>query len=372
MPTINYLTRIEFDFGAIAGLGSEIERMGVKRPLLVTDRGIADAGILQCALDAAAPSRPIVYDGTTENPTEQSLLDCLDIWNDKGCDGVIALGGGSPIDLAKAVALLTSHGGSLANYNVKTGGSAKIGKVSPQIAIPTAAGTGAEVGRACVMSLLDGSKMVAVNLNMVADLVICDPELTHSLPPRLTAATGIDALSHGVETCCSSLDNPPAAAIGLEAVRRAARWLPVAVENGADRTARWEMMMASLMGGMCLQKALGGAHAMATPLGELHLHHGTLIGILLPHILRFNKGYADAAYGDLADAMKVPAGVELDDWMTRFVADIGLPTGLSALGVDEALLPAIAEKAAKDHLSATNPRSADASDYLTILRGAMA
>jgi len=372
MPTINYLTRIEFDFGAIAGLAAEIERMGLKRPLLVTDRGIAEAGILQRALDAAAPSRPVVYDGTTENPTEQSLLECLEIWNDQGCDGVIALGGGSPIDLAKAVALLTSHGGRLADYNVKTGGSAKIGKVSPQIAIPTAAGTGAEVGRACVMSLLDGSKIVAVNLNMVADLVICDPELTLSLPPRLTAATGIDALSHGVETYCSTWDNPPAAAIGLDAVRRAAKWLPVAVENGADRTARREMMMASLMGGMCLQKALGGAHAMATPLGELHLHHGTLIGILLPHILRFNKGHADAAYADLGAAMHVPAGKELHDWMTGFVAGIGLPTSLSELGVDAALLPSIAEKAALDHLSATNPRPADAGDYLTILQGAMA
>ena len=371
MPTINYLTRIEFDFGAITVLGAEIKRMGMKRPLLVTDRGIAEAGILQRALDAASPAQPFIYDRTTENPTEQSLLACLDIWNDKGCDGVIALGGGSPIDLAKAVALLTSHGGNLADYNVKTGGSAKIGKVSPQIAIPTAAGTGAEVGRACVMSLLDGSKVVAVNLNMVADLVICDPELTLSLPPRLTAATGIDALSHGVESYCSTLDNPPAAAIGLEAVRRAAKWLPVAVENGHDRTARREMMMASLMGGMCLQKSLGGAHAMATPLGELHLHHGTLIGILLPHILRFNKGHADAAYSDLAAAMQVPGGMDLDEWMTGFVAATGLPTTLSALGVDQTQLAAIAEKAALDHLSATNPRPAAAKDYLHLLQGAM-
>jgi 4-hydroxybutyrate dehydrogenase len=371
MPTINYLARIEFDFGAINNLGTEIERMGLKRPLLVTDRGIADVGILQRALDAAAPSRPVVYDATTENPTEQSLLACLDIWNDKGCDGVIALGGGSPIDLAKAVSLLSSHGGNLADYNVKMGGSAKIGRVSPQIAIPTAAGTGAEVGRACVMSLLDGSKIIAVNLNLVADLVICDPELTLSLPPRLTAATGIDALSHGVETYCSTWENPPAAAIGLEAVRRAANWLPVAVENGADRTARREMMMASLMGGMCLQKALGGAHAMATPLGELHLNHGTLIGILLPHILRFNKGYADAAFDDLRHAMGVPLATDLDDWMTGFVAGIGLPTTLSTLGVQQAVLPSIAEKAARDHLSATNPRPADARDYLQLLSDAM-
>ena len=371
MPTINYLTRIEFDFGAIAGLGAEIEKMGLRRPLMVTDRGIANAGILQRALDAAAPSRPVVYDGTTENPTERSLLECLEIWNEHGCDGVIALGGGSPIDLAKAVALLTSHGGKLADYNVKTGGSAKIGKVSSQIAIPTAAGTGAEVGRACVMSLIDGSKVVAVNLNMVADLVICDPELTLSLPPRLTAATGIDALSHGIETYCSPWENPPAAAIGLDAVRRAAKWLPMAVKDGQNREARKEMMMASLMGGMCLQKALGGAHAMATPLGELHLHHGTLIGVLLPHILRFNKGHASAAYADLATALRVPDGMDLDEWMTGFVAGLGLPTTLSALGVDATLLPAIAEKAAKDHLSATNPRPAGATDYLRLMREAM-
>ena len=194
--------------------------------------GSVAAGILQRALDAAAPSAPIIHDRTTENPTEQSLQEYMAIWQDRGCDGVIELGGGSPIDLGKAVALLASHGGKLSDYNVKTGGSAKIGKVAPQIAIPTAAGTGAEVGRACVMSLLDGTKMVAVNLNMIADLVICDPELTLSLPPLMTAATGIDALSHGIETYCSPWENPPAAAIGLDAARRAAKWLPVAVENG--------------------------------------------------------------------------------------------------------------------------------------------
>ncbi len=178
MALIQYLSRVNFDIGAISVLGEEISRLGLKRPLLVTDGGIAAAGILDRALDAAAPLEPLVYDGTTENPTERSLLDCLDIWWDRGCDGVIALGGGSPIDLAKAVALLSSHGGRLVDYNVKTGGSDRIGRVSPQIAVPTAAGTGAEVGRACVMSLLDGTKCVAVNLNLVADVVICDPELT--------------------------------------------------------------------------------------------------------------------------------------------------------------------------------------------------
>lgn len=371
MPLIQYLSRIPFDFGAITTLAEELTRLGIKRPLLVTDAGVASAGLLDRALDAAKPFEPIVYAGTTENPTEQSLLECLEIWNDKGCDGVIALGGGSPIDLSKAVALISSHGGTLNDYDVKTGGSERIGKVSPQIAIPTAAGTGAEVGRACVMSRLDGSKIVAVNLNMVADVVICDPELTLSLPPRLTAATGIDALSHGVETLCSTWENPPAAAIALDAVKRAAHWLPIAVADGTNRHARWEMMMAALMGGMCLQKALGGCHAMATPLGELHLHHGTLIGVLLPHILRFNEGHAEAAYADLRIAMTVPDDQELHRWMTGFIAGLGLPTTLGALNVDPTLLPGIAEKASKDHLSATNPRPAQAADYLQLLKDAM-
>ena len=370
MPLIQYLARIPFDFGAVAGLADEIARLRMERPLLVTDKGVAGAGILERVLAAAKPYEPVVYDGTTENPTEQSLLECMDIWRDKGCDGVIALGGGSPIDLAKSVALLSSHGGALADYNVKTAGMDAIGPVSPQIAIPTAAGTGAEVGRASVMSLLDGSKSVAVSLNMVADTVICDPELTLSLPPRLTAATGIDALSHGVETYCSTWANPPAAAIARDAVTRAARWLPVAVEDGQNRQARWEMMMAALMGGMCLQKSLGAAHAMATPLGELHLHHGTLIGILLPHVLEFNARHAEDAIADLSEAMDAEA-TPLHQFVAGLVADIGLPGTLGSLGVTEGQLVGIAEKASKDHLSATNPRPVSAADYRDLLKRAL-
>ena len=201
----------------------------------MTDAGIATAGILQRVLDAAGAIRAAVYDGTTENPNESSLDACLAIWRNEGCDGLIALGGGSPIDPSKALALIVSHGGNFADYVVGTRGSEKIGHVAPQIAIPTAAGTGAEVGRACVMTLCDGRKTVAVNLDLVADTVICDPELTLSLPPRLTAATGIDALSHGIETTLSPAEKPPAAAIALGCIGRASRWLRVAVDDGANR-----------------------------------------------------------------------------------------------------------------------------------------
>tara|TARA_R110002049_G_scaffold2623_2_gene19379 strand:- start:10919 stop:12034 length:1116 start_codon:yes stop_codon:yes gene_type:complete len=371
MALIQYISRIQFDFGAVSLLAEEIARLGLKRTLLVTDKGVAAAGILDRVLDAAKPSQPVVYKGTTENPTEQSLLACLDLWAEQGCDGLIALGGGSPIDLSKAVALLASHGGNLADYNVKTGGSEKIGKVAPQIAIPTAAGTGAEIGRACVMSLLDGSKMVAVNLNMVADTIICDPELTLTLPASLTAATGIDAFSHGVEAAMSTMVNPPAEAIALDCVARAAKWLPVAVQDGQNRQARWEMMMAALEGGMCLQKGLGGAHAMGTPLGELHLHHGRLIGVLLPHIVRFNAEVAQAAQARIRTAAAVPDEMALEDWITDFTRSLGLPTTLGEMGVPTDILPQIATRAEADHLTLTNPRKPIMADYLKMLQSAM-
>jgi len=368
MPLIQYLSRIPFDFGAVATLGDEITRLGLTQPLLIADKGVAAAGLLDRVLDAAKPHQPVLYDGTTENPNEASLDACMALWQEHGCDGVIALGGGSPVDLSKAVALLASHGGQFADYGIKTGGSEKIGKVAPQIAIPTAAGTGAEVGRACVMTLHNGRKTIAVNLNMVADVVICDPELTLSLPPRLTAGTGIDALSHGIETFCSPIINPPAEAIAKDCITRAAKWLPVAVEDGRNREARWNMMMAALEGGMVLQKGLGGAHAMANPLGEGGYHHGTLIGVLLPHVLSFNA----EVLGEQDSALRGFLGGELapGETVAALVRSLGLPGQLSALGVEKDDLVELAEKASKDHLSATNPRRASAEDYLKLLKAA--
>ena len=156
MALIQYISRIHFDFGALAQLRGEVARLGMNRPLLVTDRGVVEAGIVERVKAAAAPTRPVVYDGTTGNPNEASLKACLDLWREHGCDGLIAVGGGSPIDLSKAVALLVTHGGEIADYGVRSGGSERIGEVAPQIAIPTTAGTGAEVGRASVMTLASG------------------------------------------------------------------------------------------------------------------------------------------------------------------------------------------------------------------------
>ncbi|MCY3880016.1 MAG: iron-containing alcohol dehydrogenase [Rhodobacteraceae bacterium] len=372
MPLIQYLSRIRFDWGAIDFLPEEIRRLGIHSPLLVSDSGIAAAGLVERLIDAAKPYRPVLYLDTVENPTEACLRECLQIWAGRGCDGIIALGGGSCLDLAKAVALVTSHDGEFASYDIQMGNSSAIGRVTPHIAIPTAAGTGAEIGRACVLKLSTGRKSAAVNLNLVADTVICDPQLTMTLPPRLTAATGIDALSHGLEAAISSSPNPPAKAIALDCVRRAGTWLLAAYENGSDKQARWEMMMAALMGGMCLQKGLGAAHAMATPLEEKGHHHGTLIGVLLPHAVRFNAASASAELGEIARLLS--AGKEAEDlarWLSTLVEAVGLPTRLAELGFESGEFPRIASRSAESHLNLTNPRSAGPGDYLELLTAAL-
>ncbi|MCY4462817.1 MAG: iron-containing alcohol dehydrogenase [Albidovulum sp.] len=369
MSLIQYLTRIQFGFGAISLLGDEIRRLGASNPLVITDRGIAEAGILDRVLSCLGASRHVLYDRATRNPSESSLKECLELWTGEECDCAVAAGGGSVLDLSKAVALLASHGGEFADYGVHSDGLRKIGKVAPHIAIPTAAGTGAEIGRACVMTLENGRICVAVDLNMIADCVICDPELTESLPPDMTAATGIDALSHGIEAYLSTSENPPADAIALDCVARAAKWLKPATENGRNKSARWNMMMAALEGGMVLQKSLGGAHAMATPLEENGIHHGAIIAVVLPHVLRFN---ARAAAGRIRDLEKA-AGTEshLFDWVDMLNKELNLPKRLGELGAQGKDIPKLAELAAKSHLSATNPRRAGVDEYRELYAAAL-
>jgi alcohol dehydrogenase class IV len=366
---IAYLARIQFDFGAVGLLAAELDLLGVRRPLVVTDPGVVAAGLLDRVraawpVGAAAP----LFDGTPGNPTEDAVRAALDRYRAGGCDGLVAVGGGSPIDLAKAVALLATHPGSLEAYGVLQGGTARItGAVAPVVAVPTTAGTGSEVGRAASVTLRSGRKVACVSLHLVPRVAVCDPELTLTLPPGLTAATGMDALSHGVEAVLSSRVNPPAEAIALDCVGRVARWLERAVADGTDREARWQMLMAALEGGLTFQKGLGAVHAMSHPLGERGLHHGTLNAVLLPAVLRFNASHAWDKYARLRSAAGLGPDADLADWAARLAARLGLPRGLRAMGVGEADLPPLAEAAAADHLSETNPRPAAAADYLRLL-----
>ena len=376
MALITYLTRIQFDFGALSLLADEMALLGIARPLVVTDRGLLTLGMVDRLVEALAdPPAASIFDDTPQNPTEDAARAAAFMYRDGRCDGVIGYGGGSSMDLAKAVALMATHDGPLARFALVEGGVARItSAVAPVIAIPTTAGTGSEVGRGAVIIMDDGRKLGVISPRLIPRLALCDPELTHSLPPSLTAATGLDALAHCVETFIAPAINPPAEAIALDGAARIAGHLATAVADGADRDARWHMMMAAMQGAMAFQKGLGAIHALSHPLGalaDLKLHHGTLNAVLMPAVLRFNAAHVGDKYDRLAAAVGAAGAAALPDWAAAFNAKLGIPLGLSALGIDAVVLSAIADAALGDHCHQTNPRAASRGDYLAILEESM-
>ncbi|RUT31048.1 iron-containing alcohol dehydrogenase [Arsenicitalea aurantiaca] len=372
MALITYLTRIQFEAGAVRLLGAELEALGASAPLIVTDRGIVAAGIIDQVIAASGlPASVAVFDGTPENPTEAAAHAGVEAYRAGGCDSVVAVGGGSAIDLAKAVALLVTHDGPLAQYAAILGGLDRItADKPPVIAVPTTAGTGSEVGRAALLTLEDGRKLGFISPHMIPSVAICDPELTTGLPAYLTAATGMDTVTHCIETYLSPRYNPVAEAIALDGLGRAVRALPRAVADGRDIAARTDMMMAALQGGLTFQKGLGAVHSMSHPLGGLKtvkLHHGTLNAVLLPAVLTFNRPEAGRKYEAIARVLGLEPNADLADALRRFAADLGLPATLSAMGVPRDVLPEMAEHAVRDHSTATNPRKAEVGDFLAML-----
>lgn len=377
MSLITYLTRIQFAAGAIGLLGEELALLGVTRPMIVTDKGIVKAGLLEATVAAAGLKREIpVFDGTPENPTEQAALEARDQFREAQCDSIIALGGGSSLDLAKAVALLATHAQPLAQYAAILGGIDRItADKPPVIAIPTTSGTGSEVGRAALITLEDGRKLGFISPHMIPSVAICDPELTLGLPPLLTAATGMDALTHCIETYLSPRFNPPAEAIALDGLQRATRYIVRATRDGADREAREQMMLAALEGGMTFQKGLGAVHGMSHALGglkDLRLHHGTLNAVILPAVLRFNERSAPEKYAALRQAMDLKPDADLAVAIAELSRDLSLPASLADMGLAQDVIPLMAQRAFEDHSTATNPRPLTVADYDTLLREALA
>lgn len=376
MAVISYLTTIWFDFGAIDRLGEAISGLGIRRPLLVSDRGLEAAGLLD-RVRARSPNEHAVvtFLDTPANPTEAAVRRALALFRAEGCDGILALGGGSPIDLAKAVALASTHPGPLKDYALIEGGLQRIRPdLPPLVAVPTTAGTGSEVGRGAVIVLEDGRKLALVSPHLIPKLAICDPELTLDLPPALTAATGMDALSHCIETFLSPAVNPPADAIALDGFARAAAHIVRATHEGHDRQARWEMMMAAMEGALAFQKGLGAVHAMSHPLGALPdkpLHHGTLNAVILPTVLAFNASHVGGKYGRIREVARLASGADLAEWIVGLNARLGLPPSLRAMGVEEADLVGLPVQAERDHCNATNPRPATAADYTRLYREAL-
>lgn len=374
MHLITYLTRIQFGARARDALPAELGLAGVVRPMIVTDRGVVAAGLIERIERTGLGCAP-VFDACPENPTEAAARAGARFFQEQGCDGIIGVGGGSPIDLAKAVSLLATHPGPLQDYAAILGGLARIGAAKPAVfAVPTTAGTGSEVGRAALITLEDGRKLGFISPHMIPTAAICDPELTLGLPPHLTAATGMDAVTHCIETFLSPRFNPPADAIALDGLSRAMRWIRRATQDGADLEARTEMMMAALEGGMTFQKGLGAVHGMSHPLGGLsapRLHHGTLNAVLLPGVLRFNESAIGARLPALRQAMGLPDGADVADAVDSLNRDLGMPQSLSQMGLREEHLAGMAAAASRDHSTASNARPIDEADYAALLRQAL-
>jgi 4-hydroxybutyrate dehydrogenase len=382
MARILYLTQIDIDFGAVALLQEECRRIGITRALVVTDAGVRAAGVLQPALDALKEVPHAVFDGTPTNPTEAAVRAAVALYHAERCDGLVAVGGGSSIDLAKGVAIAATHEGPLKTYATIEGGSPRITeRVAPLIAVPTTAGTGSEVARGAILIVDDGRKLGFHSWHLVPKAALLDPTLTLGLPPLLTAATGMDAIAHCMETFMAPAVNPPADGIALDGLARGWAHIERATRDGSDRDARWAMMSASMQGAMAFQKGLGCVHSLSHSLGGVNprLHHGTLNAMFLPAVLRFNAA-ADSIVREqrlqrMAQAVGLPGcdrhGTELAEALRALNARLGLPSGLRAMGVTEDLFERVIDGAMADHCHKTNPRIATRDDYRELLAASM-
>ncbi|MDI1259157.1 iron-containing alcohol dehydrogenase [Aquabacterium sp.] len=378
MSTILYLTQIQFEFGAIQLLASECERVGIKRPLIVTDAGVRAAGVLQKALDALKGWPVTIFDQTPPNPTEASVRAAHEVWTESKSDGLIAVGGGSSIDLAKGLAIMATHPGPLKTYATIEGGSPKItAQAAPLIAVPTTAGTGSEVARGAIVIVDDGRKLGFHSWNLMPKAAICDPELTLGLPPALTAATGMDAIAHCMETFMAPAFNPPADGIALDGLERAWHHIERATKDGSDREARLNMMSASMQGAMAFQKGLGAVHSLSHSLGGVNpkLHHGTLNAMFLPAVIQFNS-QAESIKKErrlerMAHAMGLSSGGDIPQAIRDLNARLGLAKGLGELGVQREWFDKVVDGAMKDHCHKTNPRIATPEDYVELLLASM-
>ncbi len=369
MATLTFMTHTIFDHGASEQLPTVLGLHGISRPLLCTDLGLVELGMVAELVGRLGNDyATTIFDRTPANPTQTAVEAAAELYGTTECDGIVAFGGGSSMDLAKAVALAVTHDGDLLGYTAGLGGMEKIGMVAPLIAIPTTAGTGSEVSSGAVIIMDNGEKLILLSPHLVPRTAICDPLLTVGLPSLLTAATGMDAMTHCIEALLSPQVNPPAEAVACDGIERGIRegHLLAAVRDGSDRDARWQMMMAAAEGAMSFSKGLGAVHSMSHACGAdqtLRLHHGTLNAVILPTILDFNRDHVGDKYSRLNTAMGFDAAADPAEFIRSLNADLGLPANLGEMGVLRDSIPSLAEHATRDICTFTNPRPCSTADY---------
>lgn len=360
----NYPTTVHFGNGKRRDLPALCATLGITAPLLITDAGLAPLPVIQDTLTLCREGglKVGIFSNIQPNPIEANVTAGVETYRAGGHDGVIAMGGGSALDAAKAIALMIGQTRPLWDFEdigdwytrVNTAGMA------PVIAIPTTSGTGSEVGRASVITdVRDHTKKIIFHPKMLPALVILDPEVTVGLPAHLTAAVGMDALSHNLEALCSPYFHPMAEGIAIEGIKLIQRALIPAYDNGQDLNARGEMLVASSMGATAFQKGLGAMHSMSHPCGAvLNTQHGLTNAVVMPYVLMFNRAFVSDKLTDLSRAMDLPTP-SFDSflkWVLDMRERLSIPHTLTALGVTEAHIPTLATQAVADPSTGSNPR----------------
>ena len=368
----SFPTQIRFGPGARSALGEFAEQHDVKRPLLVSDSGLPSTEAFRLGaeeMERVWPGSHAVFTGVERNPAEEDVEGAFRAYEEGQCDGVVGLGGGSALDVAKAVRLRIAFP-DLALMAIPLDDLPP--RLAPFCAIPTTAGTGSEVGRSSVITMPAlGRKVVLGGPPLLADLAVLDPELTVGLPPHLTAATGMDALTHALEAYVCPVLHPMCDAIALEGIRLVRLFLPRAYADGADLEARGMMLMAASMGAVAFQKDLGVAHSLAHALSsEYGVHHGLANAIVLPAVVRFNGEEDTAQYARPAAALGLEAGedpaAQVADFLEDFNGSLDITQHLRDLDVPREGLPELAARAMEDGCHLTNPRRCTEADMLRL------
>jgi alcohol dehydrogenase class IV len=366
----NYPTLMRFGVGRIAELPEACKQLGMKRPLIVTDPGLAALPMIKEAVqrNEAAGLETALFADIKGNPIGKNVEDGLKKFRAGGHDGVVAFGGGSALDAGKAIALMAGQTRPIWDFE-DVGDNwtrVNVAGIAPIVAVPTTSGTGSEVGRVSVITNeTTHQKKLIFHPKIQPSIVISDPALTVGLPAKITAATGMDALAHCLEAYCVPSYHPMADGVAVEGMRLIKDWLPVAVKDGKNLTARAHMMAAATMGATAFQKGLGAIHSLSHPVGAIYdTHHGLTNAVVMPYVMQFNRAAIEAKMARLAAWLELanPSYAAVLDWVLALRKEIGIPHTLKEIGVDKARLDELSQAAYEDPSTGGNPVPIGAAD----------